>query len=108
MKSRTSPTLWNTFFDKEFHCTYCGSNAGYHSRPRNLIEQVLVPVFRLQMARCGDCYHRTFRPASLALHRKREAQVINHDLAIASLDATLRKEPDKQTSEQPPKRARIA
>jgi len=108
MKSRTSPTLWNTFFDREFHCTNCGSSAGYHSRPRNLLERLVAPVLRVQMVRCGDCYRRTFRPVSLALLSKRETVVINHDLAIASLDATLRKEPDKQTSDSPPKRARIA
>jgi hypothetical protein len=107
MKSRTSPTFLNTFFEKEFRCTTCGSGAGYHSRPRNALERV-APIFGLQMVRCGDCYRRSFRPASIKLLQKREAAVINHDLAIASLDAALRKEPDKQTSDTPAKPARIA
>ena len=107
MYSRTSPTFWSRFFS-EFRCTHCGSDAGYQSRPRNLLEKYVAPVLCLRPVRCGDCYRRCLRPMSVPLLRKREAVVIDHELAITSLDTPILKEPDQQTSEPPPKRARIA
>ena len=107
MYSPTSPTFWNKFF-KEFRCTNCGSDAGYQSRPRNLIEKYLAPVLYLRTVRCGDCYRRSFRPISVPLLHKRKPVVVDHELAINALEAAIRKEPDKETSEPPAKRARIA
>ena len=107
MYSRTSPMFWSKFY-REFRCTRCGSDAGYQSRPRNLLEKYLAPLFYLRPVRCGDCYGRSLRPMSVPLFKKREAVVIDHELAITAMDTPIRKEPDKQTSEPPPKRARIA
>jgi hypothetical protein len=107
MYSRLSPSFWDRFF-REFRCTNCGSDAGYRSRPRNFIERYLAPILYLRTVRCGDCYRRSFRPLSVPLHEKRKAIVIDHEQAITSLDATLQKEPDKEPSEPPAKRARIA
>jgi hypothetical protein len=107
MYSPTSPTFWSTFF-REFRCTGCGSTAGYESRPRNFLERFLAPILYLRTVRCGDCYRRSLRPFSVPLHKKRKAIVVDHEQAITSLDAAIRKEPDKEPSETPAKRARIA
>lgn len=45
---------------------------------------------------------------SVPLLKKRKAVVIDHEQAIESLDASIRKESDKETSDPPAKRARIA
>jgi hypothetical protein len=44
-----------------FRCRDCGSSAGFHSRPRTLVERYVLPVFLLQPVRCGDCFRRDYR-----------------------------------------------
>jgi len=107
MYSRISPEDWHGFF-REFRCANCGSDAGYASRPRNFLEKYLAPFLFLRMVRCGDCYRRSVRPISVPLLEKRKAVVVDHELAINRLEATLHEEPPKQTVEPEAKRARIA
>ena len=107
MPSRPSPSSASGFF-REFRCTRCGSDAGYASRPRNFFEKYLARLIYLRTVRCGDCYRRSFCPVSVPLHQKREALVVDHELAITSLDATLRMEPTKETAPPASKRTRIA
>jgi hypothetical protein len=58
-------------FFKEFRCKDCGSDVAYLSRPRTLTEKYLLPVVRLKVVRCGDCFRRFIRPVSLpALSRE--------------------------------------
>jgi hypothetical protein len=45
----------------QFHCDDCGSNAGYHSRPRTFSERYLLPLLLLQPVRCGECFRRDYR-----------------------------------------------
>ena len=46
---------------KEFHCSDCGSNVGFRSRRRTLIERYFLPVLLLQPVRCGECFRRDYR-----------------------------------------------
>jgi hypothetical protein len=107
MRSRISPENWDGFF-REFRCAHCGSDAGYSSRPRNFLEKYLVRLLFLRTVRCGDCYRRSVRPISVPLLAKRKAVVVDHELAINSLEATVQKEPPKETVKPKAKRARIA
>jgi len=107
MYSRISPHSLSGFF-REFRCTYCGSDAGYESRPRNFFETYLARLVGLRTVRCGDCYRRSLRPTSVPLLERRKAIVVDHELAINSLDATLHKEPSKETPPPAAKRPRIA
>jgi hypothetical protein len=47
------------YFD--FHCTDCGCDVGFHSRPRSFTERYLLPVFLLQPVRCAECFRRDYR-----------------------------------------------
>jgi hypothetical protein len=107
MSPRISSSFFSGFF-QEFRCRHCGSDAGYHSRPRNFVEKYLAPIIFMRKVRCGDCYRRSYRPLSVPLREKHKAPVVDHELAITSLDATLRKEPAKETVQPPSNRARIA
>lgn len=46
---------------KEFRCSDCGSNLGFRSRRRTLVERYLLPVLLLQPVRCGECFRRDYR-----------------------------------------------
>lgn len=46
---------------KEFRCSDCGSNVGFRSRRRTLVERYLLPVLLLQPVRCGECFRRDYR-----------------------------------------------
>jgi ribosomal protein S27E len=107
MSSLMIPKNWDGFF-REFRCANCGSDAGYASRPRNFLEKYVARLVFLRTVRCGDCYRRSVRPISVPLREKRKAVVVDYELAITNLDATLRKEPPKETPQPPSKRARIA
>jgi hypothetical protein len=54
------PLWFQRFF--EYHCGDCGSDVGFRSRPRSFSERYLLPLFLLQPVRCGECYHRDYRP----------------------------------------------
>ena len=45
----------------EFHCSDCGSDAGFRSRRRTFSERYLLPLFLLQPVRCGECFRREYR-----------------------------------------------
>ncbi len=47
------------YFD--FHCTDCGCDVGFRSRPRTFTERYLLPVFLLQPVRCAECFRRDYR-----------------------------------------------
>jgi hypothetical protein len=44
-----------------FHCSDCGSDTGFRSRRRTLLERWLLPVFLLQPVRCTECFRRDYR-----------------------------------------------
>jgi hypothetical protein len=48
-------------FTQSYSCRDCGSEVGFRSRRRNLIERYLLPLFLLQPVRCGDCFRRDYR-----------------------------------------------
>jgi hypothetical protein len=50
----------STFF-QPYHCRDCGSDIGFRSRRRSLIERFLLPVLLLQPVRCGECFRRDYR-----------------------------------------------
>jgi hypothetical protein len=52
--------MWlRKYFD--FHCTDCGCDVGFRSRPRTFTERYLLPVFLLQPVRCAECFRRDYR-----------------------------------------------
>jgi hypothetical protein len=44
-----------------YHCPDCGSDVGFRSRRRNLLERYVLPLFLLQPVRCGECFRRDYR-----------------------------------------------
>ena len=52
-------------FFREFRCGDCGSDVAYMSRPRTLTEKYFLPLVRMKMVRCGDCFRRFIRSSSL-------------------------------------------
>ena len=79
-------------FFKEFRCRDCGGEVAYESRPRTITEKYLLPLLRLKMIRCGDCFRRFVRPTSLPAR----ARALPH------------KGPHSQTSVPPPVGTRVA
>jgi hypothetical protein len=51
------------FFQRyfEFQCDDCGSDVGFRSRRRTLLERWLLPIFLLQPVRCAECFRRDYR-----------------------------------------------
>jgi hypothetical protein len=45
----------------EFHCDDCGSEIGFRSRRRTLLERWLLPIFLLRPVRCAECFRRDYR-----------------------------------------------
>ena len=48
-------------FPQPYHCRDCGSDIGFRSRRRNLIERFVLPLLLLQPVRCGECFRRDYR-----------------------------------------------
>jgi hypothetical protein len=92
---------------KGFRCRKCGSTEGYVSRPRNWVERLILPAVGLVPARCGDCYGRSWRRASLPLLPRREPMRFDPEAMVASARAADG-EAGKQTSTQPEDHQRIA
>jgi hypothetical protein len=45
----------------QYRCRDCGSEVGFRSRRRTLVERYLLPLFLLQPVRCGECFRRDYR-----------------------------------------------
>jgi len=48
-------------FAPTYRCHDCGSEVGFRSRRRTLMERFLLPLFLLQPVRCGECFRRDYR-----------------------------------------------
>ena len=46
---------------KSYRCSDCGSEVGFRSRRRTLIERFILPLFLLKPVRCGECFRRDYR-----------------------------------------------
>jgi hypothetical protein len=44
-----------------YHCPGCGGKVGFRSRPRNLMERYILPLFLTQPVRCAECFRRDYR-----------------------------------------------
>ena len=44
-----------------YYCRDCGSDVGFRSRRRNLVERYLLPLLLLRPVRCGECFRRDYR-----------------------------------------------
>ena len=44
-----------------YRCRDCGSEVGFRSRRRTLLERFLLPLFLLKPVRCGECFRRDYR-----------------------------------------------
>jgi hypothetical protein len=53
------PSSWSRSF-QEFHCTSCGGQEAYRSRPRGFFEKGFLPLLMLRPVRCDRCYHRSY------------------------------------------------
>jgi hypothetical protein len=42
-------------------CRDCGSEVGFRSRRRTLIERFILRLFLLMPVRCGECFRRDYR-----------------------------------------------
>ena len=93
---------------KEYCCRSCGSSEGYASRPRNWIEKFILPFIGLQPARCGDCYQRSWRRASVPLLPRKEPMNFDPEAMVASARAADGGEARKETSIRAKDRQRIA
>jgi hypothetical protein len=54
-------TSSDSSFARPYHCHDCGSDVGFRSRRRTLVERYLLPLFLLQPVRCGECFRRDYR-----------------------------------------------
>jgi hypothetical protein len=45
----------------QYICRDCGSEIGFRSRRRTLIERFILPLFLLKPVRCGECFRRDYR-----------------------------------------------
>ena len=48
-------------FAKPYRCRDCGSEAGFRSRPRTLLERYILPMTLMHPVRCADCFRRDYR-----------------------------------------------
>ena len=48
-----------------FHCSECGHDEAYRSRPRGVFERYLLPLLMLRPVRCERCYRRTYALRSI-------------------------------------------
>ena len=44
-----------------YRCLDCGSEVGFRSRRRTVVERFLLPLLLLQPVRCGECFRRDYR-----------------------------------------------
>jgi hypothetical protein len=65
---------------KAFYCKHCGSHEGFTSRPRNLVEEHILPLLLLRPVRCGDCDRRYYRSVSVPVS-ERAAQAVTRRAA---------------------------
>jgi hypothetical protein len=93
---------------RKFRCRHCGSSEGYASRPRNWVERFVLPVFGMCPARCGDCYRRSWRRASVPLHPRKQPMHFEAEAMVASARAADSGEAQKETLVQSKERRRIA
>jgi len=101
------PGFWAVFFT-EFKCHDCGSREGYVSRPRNFLETYVLSVVALRPSRCGECYRRSWRPVRVPLLPRLETTHFDPEQMVASAQAADHKGAQKETTERPPDRHRIA
>ena len=66
------PQVLLSFFNR-FVCHGCLSKRGRLSRPRTFIEKFLLPILLLRPVRCADCFHRSVRPISVTVTRRRDS-----------------------------------
>ena len=107
MFTLTGRAFWTNFL-QHYRCNYCGSDAGYASRPRNFVEKYVIRVAFLRMVRCGDCYRRSCRLMTVPLRKRRDPLVVDHEAAVSTLSATVHKEPVKEITDRKGTRQRIA
>jgi hypothetical protein len=107
MYALSTPTFWARFFS-EFRCHQCGSPEGYVSRPRNLFERYGLRLVYLRAARCGDCYSRSYRPASVALMPRPKPLKFNAGRMFKPDSTIDRKVPRSETLTEDTKRQHIA
>jgi len=107
MYALSSPTFWVRYFS-EFRCHHCGSPEGYVSRPRNLFEKYGLRLVYLRTARCGDCYSRSYRPASVPLLPRPKPLRVGAETRPLSALTVERKVPQSETRKEETNRQHIA
>jgi hypothetical protein len=50
---------------KPFYCQHCARQEAYPSRPRNLVEKLILALLLLRAVRCGRCDRRYYRSVSV-------------------------------------------
>jgi len=95
-------------FLQEYRCRNCGSSEGYASRARNWLEKFVLPSLGLQPARCGDCYQRSWRRASVRLLPRKEPMNFDPEAMVASARAADSGEARKETRLERKDHQRIA
>jgi hypothetical protein len=48
-------------FARKYLCRDCGSEIGFRSRRRSLMERYILPFLLLKPVRCGECFRRDYR-----------------------------------------------
>lgn len=69
MPSTDRPSF--SLFSEEFHCSECGAEEAYQSRPRGFFERYVLPLLYLQPVRCDHCYLRSYVPRTVAARPRR-------------------------------------
>jgi len=60
----------DSVFCQPFVCQDCGSEIGFRSRRRTLLERYILPLFLLKPVRCGECFRRDYRLIFTRVHER--------------------------------------
>ena len=68
-------------FPRLYECKDCGGFTGYRSRPKNLTERFLLPLFLRRATRCGDCFKRSYQSIFVRVRPRREPKKTQNAIA---------------------------
>ena len=71
-----------------YQCHDCGSEVGFRSRRRTLIERYILSLLLLRPVRCGECFRRDYR---LVFTPVRDRVVVTPRLAPGKTTASPRR-----------------
>ena len=66
---------------KPFKCKDCGCSDAFRSRPRNFLEQYLLPLLGHCPVRCANCFRRSYQSVFVIVRERPEPPVRHRHIA---------------------------